>query len=73
MTSSGTVTAVERQVIEMCLKKSVAPRGEINSADDAKYYLDLGVRHFCVGTDIHILYQRFKQDGEGMRKALEGM
>ena len=63
--------AVERQVIELCLKKGVHPRGEINSADQAKEYLDLGVRHFCIGTDIHVLFNWFKGEGEAMRKALE--
>ncbi len=63
--------AVERQMIELCLKKGVHPRGEINSADQAKEYLDLGVRHFCVGTDIAVLFNWFKSEGEAMRKAME--
>ena len=25
---------------------------EINSADEAKYYIDLGVRHFCIGDEL---------------------
>ena len=36
-----------------------------------KRYLDMGVRHFCVGTDISILYQWWRQEGEGLRKALD--
>jgi 4-hydroxy-2-oxoheptanedioate aldolase len=50
----------------------VQPRAEINSPDEARYYLDLGVRHFCIGTDISILFQWLKTNGEGLRKAIEG-
>lgn len=66
------VVAMEKQVFQTALKMGVQPRAEINSPDDAKYFLDMGVRHFCIGTDIFILHQWFKTNGEGMRKALEG-
>ena len=64
------VKEVERYVIETCLKAKVPPRAEIDSVDDAKYYLDLGVRHFCIGTDIAILYRWLKQNGESLRKVI---
>lgn len=35
-----------------CFKHGVQPRCEINSADEAKYYIDLGVRHFCIGDEL---------------------
>ena len=50
----------------------VPPRAEINSADEAKYFLDMGVRHFCIGTDINILYNWCRQQGDALRKALSG-
>lgn len=68
---SPEVKAVEKRVIETCLKMGVPPRAEINSVDEAKYYLDLGVRHFCIGTDISILFDWFKKNGEALRKAME--
>jgi hypothetical protein len=40
------------------------------SADQEKYFLDMGVRHFSVGTDITILHQWWKSQGEDLRKAL---
>jgi len=64
------IKAVERQVIEAALKKGVQPRAEIGSVDDAKYYLDLGVRHFCIGTDLMILHSWFKRNGAGLRKVI---
>jgi len=69
---SPEVRSVERKVIETCLRMGVPPRAEINSPDQAKYYLDMGVRHFCIGTDIMILYQWMKENGEALRKAVEG-
>jgi 2-keto-3-deoxy-L-rhamnonate aldolase RhmA len=66
------IKATEKHVIETALKMGVQPRAEINSPDEAKYYLDLGVRHFCIGTDISILFQWLKENGEGLRKVIEG-
>jgi 4-hydroxy-2-oxoheptanedioate aldolase len=70
--NSPELKAIERRVFETSLKMGVPPRAEINTADDAKYYLDLGVRHFCIGTDINILFNWWRQHGDPLRKALEG-
>ena len=67
---SAEIKAVERRVIETSLKMGVPPRAEINTADQAKYYLDMGVRHFCIGTDVNILYDWWKAHGEDVRKAV---
>ena len=67
---SAEIKAVERKVIETSLKMGVPPRAEINTADQAKYYLDMGVRHFCIGTDVNILYDWWKQHGDDVRKAV---
>jgi 2-keto-3-deoxy-L-rhamnonate aldolase RhmA len=63
--------AVERRVIETCLGAGVPPRAEIYSVDAAQYYLDLGVRHFRIGTDLSILYGWLKKNGEALRKTIE--
>ena len=57
-------------MIETSLKMGVPPRAEINTADQAKYYLDMGVRHFCIGTDVNILYDWWKAHGDSVRKAV---
>ena len=67
---SAEIKAVERKVIETSLKMGVPPRAEINTADQAKYYLDMGVRHFCIGTDVNILYNWWKEHGDDVRKAV---
>jgi 4-hydroxy-2-oxoheptanedioate aldolase len=66
------VKAVERHVIGTALKMGIPPRVEIDTLEDAKYYLDVGVRHFCIGMDITILYDWLKKNGEEFRKALSG-
>ncbi len=66
------VQAVEKRVLETSIKMGIPPRAEINSPDEAKYYLDLGVRHFCIGTDLLVLYQWMKNNGEALRKVIEG-
>lgn len=69
--SSPEIKAIEKQVTETALKMGVPPRAEINTADQAKYYLDLGVRHFCIGTDVNILFNWWKEHGDDLRKAVE--
>ncbi len=64
------IKAVERRVIETALKMGVSLRAEINSVDQAKYYLDLGVRHFSLSTDIVILFSWWKENGDKLRKAV---
>jgi len=68
---SAEVKAVEKRVIETSLKAGVPPRAEIRSVDQAKYYLDMGVRHFSLGTDLVVLFEFWKKGGEALRKELE--
>jgi len=59
------VQEAERYVIETALKMNVAPRAELNDldADRIQKYLDMGVKHFCIGTDTKTLYNWFKNVG----------
>lgn len=65
---SDEVLAVEKHVIETSLKMGVQPRAEIGKPEDAERYLEMGVKHFSIGTDFAILYQWFKSNGEALRK-----
>ncbi|MFH1569660.1 MAG: aldolase/citrate lyase family protein [Gemmatimonadota bacterium] len=69
---SAEVKAVEKRVLQAALAAGVQPRAEINSPDEARYYLDLGVRHFCIGTDVAVLFSWLKQNGDALRKVVEG-
>jgi 4-hydroxy-2-oxoheptanedioate aldolase len=52
------------------LKKGIAPRAEIGRPEDARKYLDRGVKHFCIGWDVGILANWFKENGKAMRQVL---
>lgn len=64
------VREAERFMIETAQKKGIAPRAEISHPDEAKRYRDMGVKHFCIGTDVSILFQWFVQNGKAMRDLL---
>ena len=59
--------AIERHCIEVALKHGVAPRCEVNTAEAAKYYIDLGVRHFCLGDQTRMLNMFWRGEGAKMR------
>jgi hypothetical protein len=46
-------------------------RAEIMSVEEAKYYLDLGVRHFSLGVDIFTLHDVLKDGGERLRTTID--
>jgi 2-keto-3-deoxy-L-rhamnonate aldolase RhmA len=50
------VREVEREVLAKCLAAGVPARAEITDPADAAYYMEQGVRDFCIGTDLYILY-----------------
>jgi 4-hydroxy-2-oxoheptanedioate aldolase len=64
------VREAEKFVIETALKLGIAPRAEISRPEEAKRYLDMGVKHFCIGTDVSILFEWFVQGGKAMRSIL---
>lgn len=64
------VLEAERHVIQTALKMGIAPRAEISRPEEAKRYLDMGVNHFCIGTDMCILFDWFKGTGGDMNKLL---
>jgi 4-hydroxy-2-oxoheptanedioate aldolase len=62
------IKAIERQVIETCLKMGVQPRVELATPEEARYYLDLGVKHFCLGVDLTIYFNWLNTNGDVLRK-----
>ena len=61
----------EELVIEKSLAHGVQPRIEIAEVEQAKRYVQLGVRHFCIGWDRFIYKAGLLRIGEGMRKLVE--
>jgi 2-keto-3-deoxy-L-rhamnonate aldolase RhmA len=67
---SPDVQKVHRQVIEAALRNRVRPRVVIGSYEEARQYVDMGVRDFCVGNDLGIIYRWCMSNGEKMREML---
>ena len=61
---------VERDVLERCLKAGIPPRAEITQPDDARPYLEMGLRHFCMGTDVHIVHDWLTQRGRELSELI---
>ena len=64
------VKAAERRTIETALKLGLHPRVELGDISAAEPYLEMGVKHFCIGWDVRILHDWWVKNGEGMRRAL---
>ena len=69
----GEVAAAERCTIEAALARGIAPRVELADPADAARYLDMGVRHFCIGWDVSILHAWWREQGAAMRTLLDGV
>lgn len=65
------VKAVERDVLARCLKAGIPARAEITDPAEAAAYMDLGVRHFCIGTDLNILYTWLDERGGALAELLQ--
>ena len=67
------VVKAERLTIETALKKGIHPRVEIGDPAEAARYIEMGVKHFCMGWDVNILHGWWRANGEQMRKDLGGV
>ncbi len=67
---SPEVQKAQRDMIGLAMKKGVAPRVEIASFEQAKPYVEMGVRHFCIGWDLRVIYGWCQQQAESMRELL---
>ena len=67
---SPEVQKAEREMIKMAIKNGVLPRVELRKFEEAKPYIDIGVRHFCIGHDTSVISQWCKQQGDGIGNLL---
>ena len=70
--SDPKVLDLELEVYRRALEMGVQPRAEIESPDDAKRYLDIGIRHFSLSTDTAVVYRWYQENVEAVRKAIDG-
>jgi 4-hydroxy-2-oxoheptanedioate aldolase len=64
------VKKAERRTIELALSKGLHPRIELHDLDRAAEYIEMGVKHFCIGWDVRILYNWWSANGSAMRALL---
>ena len=67
------VRKVERHVIETAQKLGIHPRVELGDPSQAERYLEMGIKHFCIGWDVTILHGWWQEKGKAMRTLVEAM
>jgi 2-keto-3-deoxy-L-rhamnonate aldolase RhmA len=65
------IKSTERRVIETAQRVGIPARVELSSPEEAREYLDMGVRHFNLGIDLSILYTWLMRNGESLRNMIE--
>jgi len=65
------IQKVHKDMIEMALEKGVAPRVEIASFQQAEPFVEMGVRHFCIGWDIAVIAAWCHKQAKGMKELLK--
>lgn len=60
----------ERKMIAVALKHGVQPRCEINSPEEAAYYMNLGVNHFCLGDELRNNTVYWTDKGKALRTVI---
>ncbi len=73
MKDTPEITPFEKLIIKKSLEYGVRPRIEIGEVEQAKPYIDLGVKDFCIGWDRFILYATFARLGEGLRGLIDDL
>lgn len=66
------VRKAEQLTIETALKKGIHPRVEISEPNEAERYLEMGVKHFCIGWDVDILHTFWRTRGKLIHDLLAG-
>jgi 2-keto-3-deoxy-L-rhamnonate aldolase RhmA len=64
------IKEAEKYTIETALKRGIQPRVELGDFKDAGPYLKMGVKHFCIGWDVRVIFQYCKEQGAAFAKAL---
>ena len=63
----------EKRVIETALRHGIQPRCEIQTPEEAQYYIDLGVRHFSLGDQFKVLKKFWDEQGKRIRDIADGL
>ncbi len=69
--AAAEVKEAELHTIKTALKMGVHPRAELSNPEDALPYLELGVRHFNLGSELSILRKYWAVGGKALREIVE--
>jgi 4-hydroxy-2-oxoheptanedioate aldolase len=64
------VRSAQKHAIDTAIGLGIRPRIEIGSFEQAKPWIDRGIRDFCVGWDVGVIYQFCRREGEELAKLL---
>ena len=64
------VKEAERRTIETAIEMGIRPRAEIESHEEAAAYIEMGVKDFCIGTDVQTIYDYCREQGGSLAKTL---
>jgi len=67
------VREAEKHVVETAHKKGIAARAEPGNPEMIERSLEMGIRHFCMGTDVAVLFQWWKQNGARAREMIASL
>lgn len=65
------VKEAETKVIQTALKYGVSSRVELNQAHEAKRYLEMGVKHFALGSELRIEREFWNQEGKSLLEQMK--
>lgn len=69
----GETKEAQRHMIEVAIKHGVRPRCEIQNPEDARYFMELGVRDFCMGDQMWKLMASWSHDGSAIRDMIQNL
>jgi 4-hydroxy-2-oxoheptanedioate aldolase len=64
------VTRAQRRAIDAALEMGIRPRIELGSFEQAKPWIDMGIKDFCVGWDVRVIYDFCRREGEALARLL---
>ena len=65
------VVEAREYTIRTCLEMGIRPRAELNSVDQVDYYTALGVKDFCLSSELVILKAFYREQGRALRERVE--
>ncbi|MFC1899056.1 aldolase/citrate lyase family protein [Chloroflexota bacterium] len=64
------VLGKQMDMVKMALDRGIAPRVELGGYQQAQPFIDAGVRHFCMGTDLRVLSSWSEEHSKGIKELI---